>query len=702
MRSITSASLRRINGAPLRPQDQTFAFFTSNCPNAHLRQQTGAAYLPDCRAYELVSPEVAGAVQLLVGTATGAFGEAEPTGADFASNNRGASDNLAFYGALGQITGTNPPNTTADMYLSKRTDSGWETHYPGLEASQTVWAGETECDEAMDRCLNYDNADPLGTSSSDKGSAAPYVFDANANSQVIGRFPTNVEEVEEGEKFIGDGQPSRDFSHFFFSSRNIPFAEGGLTAAPGSLYDNNVEDNTDTIVSKLPGGGDIPPGVGGPEEFIKIPGVSSDGSHVVMSTQTTKGNVLLYMAVDASLFFDITEGKGVKFVGMTDDGTKVYFTAEEGLTGEDTDESVDLYMWSEATESLTLLSVGSLGSGNTNECSPSGGWTSKCNVEPVSRTRVGSCGNQNSAACGTLDHLNNQEIFTPDSSIADNGDVYFYSPELLDGTANGFGNSRNLYVYRNGHPQYVATLGNSVAAAVKRINITPDDSRVALVTNSQLTGYSNGGRREMYTFDPAEPAKGLTCVSCIPTGAEPTSDVAAAASGLFMTDDGRTFYSTQDALVPFDTDGLFDMYEYVNGRPQLISSGTAQSGHLGGGLILFPESTIGLEGVSADGVDVYFSTFQTLVPQDRNGEFIKIYDARTGGGFPRPKVRLPAKPPMSATARAARPRRRRSEPGATLGSTGNVKAKKSKKKCKKGFVKKHGKCVKKKKRKEEE
>ena len=38
-------------------------------------------------------------------------------------------------------------------------------------------------------------------------------------------------------------------------------------------------------------------------------------------------------------------------------------------------------------------------------------------------------------------------------------------------------------------------------------------------------------------------------------------------------------------------------------------------------------------GVSPNGVDVYFATFDTLVPQDLNGAFLKFYDARTGGGF---------------------------------------------------------------------
>ncbi len=88
-----------------------------------------------------------------------------------------------------------------------------------------------------------------------------------------------------------------------------------------------------------------------------------------------------------------------------------------------------------------------------------------------------------------------------------------------------------------------------------------------------------------------------------------------------------------------------DVYEYTEGRPQLISSGTASTDTWGGGLLIYPSMTVGLEGVSADGVDVYFSTFDTLVPQDHNGEFIKFYDARTGGGFP---FQAPAPPCKAA------------------------------------------------------
>jgi hypothetical protein len=72
---------------------------------------------------------------------------------------------------------------------------------------------------------------------------------------------------------------------------------------------------------------------------------------------------------------------------------------------------------------------------------------------------------------------------------------------------------------------------------------------------------------------------------------------------------------------------LIDVYQFVENRPQLISSGTAPA-----------DGTVaqkaGLVGVSADGVDAYFATFDTLVGQDENGQFLKLYDARTNGGIP--------------------------------------------------------------------
>src|ERR1700710_2459817 len=38
--------------------------------------------------------------------------------------------------------------------------------------------------------------------------------------------------------------------------------------------------------------------------------------------------------------------------------------------------------------------------------------------------------------------------------------------------------------------------------------------------------------------------------------------------------------------------------------------------------------------MSANGVDFYFASYDHLVTQDHNGQEVKIYDARTNGGFP--------------------------------------------------------------------
>ncbi len=48
-------------------EDHTFNFYPPNCPNENVRQQAQANYLPDCRAYELVSPGNAGGAKLFSG-----------------------------------------------------------------------------------------------------------------------------------------------------------------------------------------------------------------------------------------------------------------------------------------------------------------------------------------------------------------------------------------------------------------------------------------------------------------------------------------------------------------------------------------------------------------------------------------------------------------------------------------------------------
>lgn len=638
--------------------DATVDFLPPDCPNSHIRQLDNANYLPDCRAYELVSPEVAGNVTLFPGGVTEDWGvgffQGDPEYVLTAQNYFGMASSpsrFGFFGGEGSISGLHPPNTLLDRYVSTRTTNGWVTTYPGRPGSETSRVSRPQCDLQLSKCIDYR---PQYTSpfinEHVPGSQAPYVWDISGKS--LGRWPTNfgtipgADEYEgaplnpSGEIPNGDSRPSQDFSHFFFSSRDLSFAPGGTVGTPGSAYDNDTANSTVKVISLLPNGKPIPlePIDEGDEtNFIHFVGTSFDGSHVLMAPPSepycldyrycdVPKPLHLFMRVNDAVTYDVSQGHLVDFLGMTNDGSKVIFDTPEQLLPADTDHSTDIYVWDEHDPStLTIVTQGN-GRGNTDGCNAS--WTNQCNVLPVSPERP------------VIDNTFSRG----------NGDIYFYSPEQLDPTNPGVPNQRNLYTYRNGQVQYVTTF--DPGTQVDRMQISADNAHMALLTRSQLTPYENEGWEEMYTWNPESGA--IQCASCIPTGEPPTlshvdpcfqcttttKDVAASESGPFMTSDGRVAFSTTDALVPGDTNRTIDVYEYTNNRAQLITPGTGSRVKQGGKLF-FPGLNTGFEGFSLDGTDLYFSTFDTLVPQDRNGNFVKFYDARSNGGFPSNPPLLP-------------------------------------------------------------
>ena len=721
-------------------EDQTFEFFPPSCPNNVVRQQTGTTYLPDCRAYELVSPgDANGTILYPGGPVTGV-----------ATN----PARFSFTGAYSSLPGENVIDTTGDLYVATRTERGWLSKYIGLPGDQAGCVGgppnleltraaiespqsmtnSIATDPQMNNFLLWRDGSPVncftnpgifqdGTWPYAFPSNAPYMF--SADGSLRRRLPVEGPSATEAMASFdcpylgildprghctGDVKPSGDLQHFAFSSRSFEFAEGGLTSAPGSAYDMQLASGAIKLISRLPGGAPIPQdpsfasvpaktgnetieAAGGAEEFIRFPAISTDGSHILMSTATkptpecpkaedpvvcprfTDTPVHLYMSIDDAAVIEIAGGKPVTYIDMTPDGSRVYLTSEEQLTPDDKDSSTDLYMWSAATDSLTLLSKGDDEGnpgepGNSDECEPESWeevitfngvfvetvhhpWTSKCDAVPYS-----------GFAFSVIPGLGgNGHSDTPIATR--NGDIYFYSPEQLDGDR-GVAGAQNLYDYREGRPRFVASFSPEryclhtgfhkvsplsekicTEGPIARINVAPDDSHAAFTTTEQLTSYDNAGHLEMYLYTSATGA--IVCVSCRPDGEPPTSDVQASIDGLFMTDDGRTFFSTTEALVPQDTNNALDTYEYVNGQPQLISpgTGTAPPPHEGEGLgnpVSIAEVP-GLVGVSADGTDVYFATFDGLVPEDHNGGFYRFYDARTNGGFPLP---TPAQPCAAA------------------------------------------------------
>lgn len=616
-------------------ENQTFEFSPPACPNAALRQQTGANYVPDCRAYELVTPARAGGTPMF------------PNGPFSAT----ADNHFGFSGIFNAIPGTDPPNSGralphSDFYVASRSLTGWHTAYvglkgnEGLESRQILWSNGGEnatlpADEQLDRFLSWEDRFPC---CGENGSYSPYMDDAEGH--LLHRLPTNATEEDlmlgasEG-GFRGDGILSGDGDHYLFSSIRKAFTPDGLTKAPGSAYDNNVETGEIEKISVNEAGEDIPQdplvsGFGSGEEFIRIRYSSPDASHVLMSVAgpadttcegpctTADETIHLYMHVRGKGTYDVSTdyqgvNRAVHYVGSAREGKEVFFTTVQQMTEDDTDHSVDLFRWDESTNSLTRLSTGEGEAGNRDVCP--GSWTAHCNVEVVPISQ--SC----------FHPQINERHDCGDSVIAkETGEIYFYSPEQLDG-ARGVAGNRNLYVYRDGHPYFVASLQGG--QPIQRINVSFDGRWMAMLTPSQLTAYNNASFAEMYRFNVE--TRNLICVSCRPDGALPTSNVLASFNGYFMANDGRTFFSTEEPLVDRDADGVSDTYEYVQGRPQLISNGAEDSQQAA-----HPEQykPIGLVAVTADGQNVFFSTYTTLVGQDENGPFFKIYDARVNGGFP--------------------------------------------------------------------
>jgi hypothetical protein len=623
--------------------DQTFGFYPPACPNSQVRQETGSNSLPDCRAYELASPANMQGATIFPRNGPNTGLATNPSRVAYA----------AGFGVFPPETG-NPPNSIADLYVSTRTDVGWFTKYVGRPATATVLMGGpplgavggitqnafpsssnfgAQASPSMDRFIDYDLGFPSnngavlqrGTTSN-----APYVWDASSGAS-LGRWPSNLSEVPGGEDFVGKPVASADFTHFVFSS-NVAFAPDGesfpnkIGCCPGiasttiaPIYDNDLATGEVSLVSRKHDG---TPFRGNPVD------VSQDGSRILMSEEEayTAGvsekpvNAPLFLRVNDAKTYDIAAGRSYQYVGSANAGSTVYITSAEQLTADDHDTSVDLFAWKEGgTEgTLTRISFGSEGEvGNTDACTA--GWTTKCDIGLIPPPPY----DQGSSGQETGNGVSDTFI------AAGNGDIYFNSPEKLDGEKGELGGV-NLYLYRNGIVRYITT--TQVAAPIIRIEVVPDGTHAAFTTASRLTAYDNAGHTEMYVVTPANGR--IDCVSCRPDGAPATTDVYGSQNGLFLTNDGRAFFSTEDALVPRDTDEVNDVYEYVEGKPQLISAGLGE----GLGELYYgfngTQTVPGLMGVSANGTDVYFATYDNLVTQDHNGHEVKIYDARVGGGFP--------------------------------------------------------------------
>ena len=294
----------------------------------------------------------------------------------------------------------------------------------------------------------------------------------------------------------------------------------------------------------------------------------------------------------------------------------------------------------------------------------------------------------------------------------------------------------NLYLRHGGTTIFIAALNPASPdicdwrATCLSARVSQNGAFIAFNSVDSLTGYDNAPLRpsacttgrvrdpgtptrwpciEVFRYAATSGGEGeLTCASCNPDGSPPAAEFAyaeiegATYSGAAwahplrqshnVSDSGEVFFNTMEKLLPADENETWDVYDYNGGEGQsaqlhLISTGKSEQPSY------FADAT-------PDGDDVFFATTQPLLRADTRAGF-DLYDARVDGGFAEPLI-----PPCEAEGcRPAYPGTPASSSpaSASLEGKGNVhpagKGKPHPAKCKKGFVKKKGKCLKQRKKK---
>lgn len=602
----------------------------SSCANDVFR--TGAsALLPDCRAYELVTPPDTNArAPLFLGYLGGYF---------FGSPLTSSTGNKATF----QIEGGSVPGFEAtgsyggDPYLASRGEDGWTTAYTGptpAESPALIPGGPSP-----------DQGYSFWATGSNKGSAAiagsftSYLRYPDGHSALIGRGSLGVDPLVEG-KLISPGG-----GHVIFVSRKtpdhvpVPLEETSPPEGTNAIYDRTIDSATGEeqthVISLLPG--DETPAAG-KNAFFE--GASPNGKGVAFSIGAT-----LYLRYDNEETYEIDEN--VTFAGFAAGGKRVFYVKGGNLFAYEAEGEANPIQFS-SSGNATLVNVAPDGS-------------VAYFVSPSSL--VGEPNPNGDLPIGGQPNLYRSE----EGTLAFVGTV---TGEDVGGKETGVG-------FGNWIP-HVVSFGE---AAEDPSRTTPDGSVLLFESEAPLAGYDPEGHTEVYRYDIAQ--NELRCLSCNPTLAPATGDGTLQSMGLVQnapealspfarvdnlrSDGRRAFFQSTEALASGDTDGQQDVYEWedqgvgsckqTGGCVYLISSGHSRR----------PDY---LWAVSEAGDDVFFRSADLLLGIDVD-ETPSIYDARVDGGFPEePEIpceqrgdcpeTLPTPPVLPAPATPA------------LGSTGNV------------------------------
>lgn len=608
----------------------------------------GGLVLPDGRAYEMVSPSQKGGAEATQTFRGGAMIQAAEAG-----------DGLAYLAdaPIGSEPGSSPTRTQVMARRGQREWASTDISIPG-EYSPRVGTGLGDMLFSSD--LSLTAAEPLKLlkpiSSEVPATLKREVYLHDTSSTVYRPLVTSAPSVPtqfpfEGVRLAG---ATPDLSHVVLGSylaltpNAVEGHENVYVWSSGELELASIlPDGTSAVDATLGG-------TGGENTRHAI---SDDGSRVVWSVGSDKALYVRDMATERSQQVDAAQGgtqsgEGV-FRAASSDATKIFFTDGKPLTSDAF--RTDLYVFDASSGSLTNL---------------------------------------------TQDQGDSQgaDVRSVLGASEDGEEVYFVAGGgLAPGAVVG---ANNLYLARHAGATWettlIATLSEDDARGVAdegdliglSARVSPDGHFLAFMSNAKLTGYdnrdANSGQsdEEVYLYN--HTAESLRCVSCNPTGARPVGEYDTGSAPLamdptliwfnrwlaatipgwtpmshvvspyqprYLSDSGRLFFNSSDALVGGDSNGREDVYEYE-------PSGTGSCSEEAGCVSLISSGTGGSDAAFLDasgtGDDVFFLTHDRLLPQDFDTN-VDVYDARAcTASHPCFPVQ-PAVPPPCVTGDSCKP-----------------------------------------------
>jgi hypothetical protein len=626
-----------------------------NCPNTQLRKENSSLALPECRAYEMVTPP---------GKEGWDADLTDYSGGDQVGYHSGAA-NIAKSGQAGAVGGS--------VYVATRKAAGWET-IPNLNGSSgtlrdapsniTTFGGPFAYSEDLLSSLWYFNR--IG------GPALQNYY----HRDLEGAF-TLIGPGNGSEDIFAKRMASADLSHLVLSAQ----PGGGEMQFGRGVYEfigtgNDQPDRVDLDNSGSPVSSCIE--VGADSQGVAISrSISTDGRTIVFSVGGGCGGGNppaneIWARVNGTTSVDITASHcnradcnapaNPTFLAATPDASRVFFTTTQQLVNGDTDQTKDIYA---------------------------------CDLPAGTPAPVGQA-NPCAAFTQVSDAATGAEVQRVVATSEDGSTVYFTAKGALAANEDALEEravvgDENLYVWRQdaAHPAgQTIFVGRLAAYDLSHPQTTSDGRYLVFTTANPLVATDTDTARDVYRYDAVagEMTRVSTGVSGTGGNAEGFDATIGAAtehnSHPTTSDDGqKIIFVTTEALSPLDGNGEPDVYLWTPGRVFLISTG-AVGDNVAEGL------SGGSAAISSTGQDIYFNTTGALTPSDGD-DLRDVYDARIGGGFS-----FAQSPPCSGE--ACRPPVSNPPASQPLGSQGAGPGNPTPPKpCPKGKVRKHGKCVKK-------